>query len=207
MKLDGPERPQPDSSWTDFNDRIEQALTRKYFERFEVSTSWRIAKCILFLCMVLFPAAYIGSCVYAQQSYRRDLFPPEQPAALPHPDAAKYEQPVLALVKPAMLERYGLQEFKVKYSGPVLCIKIKTDETRGPRVPQAFGLMEDIREMRRTTPELPTCAWMLEIDHEAMDGGMTIVLPDAERGYKAFPEWHNDALYTDASHSTGKAQP
>ena len=130
MNSDGTERPKSNPSWTDFNDRIEQALTRKHFEQFEASTSWRIAKCILFLCMILFPAAYIGSCVYAQQSYRKDLFPPEQPAALPHPDAPKYEQPVLDLVKPAMLERYGLQEFKVKYSGPVLCIKIKTDNPR-----------------------------------------------------------------------------
>ena len=155
--------------------------------------------------MILFPAALIGSLVYSSRSYRRPLSP-EQPA-LPHPDAPKNEQLLLDDVKPAMIERYGLKEFKVKYTESALCIRIRTDETRGPRVHQAFGLMEDIRDMRRTVRGLPTCAWMLEIDHEAMDGGMTIVLPDEKRGYKAFPEWHNDALYTDASHSTGKAQP
>lgn len=207
MNPDGTERPKSDPNWTNFNDRIEENLVRKESEQFQAARPLRIAKCILFICLILFSAAYIGSCVYAQQSYRRDIFPPKQPAALPHPDAPKYEQPVLDLVKPAMLERYGLKEFKVKYTESVLCIKIRTDETRGPRTGQAFAIMEDIREMRRTTPGLPTCAWMLEIDHEAMDGGMTFVLPDAKRGYKAFPEWHIDALYTDASAQTGKTQP
>ena len=207
MNPDGTERPKSDPGWTDLNDRIEENLVRKESEQIQAARPLRIAKRILFICLILFPAAYIGSCVYAQQSYRRDIFPPKQPAALPHSDAPKYEQPVLDLVKPAMLERYGLKEFKVKYTESVLCIKIRTDETRGPRTGQAFAIMEDIREMRRTTPGLPTCAWMLEIDHEAMDGGMTIVLSDAKRGYKAFPEWHIDALYTDASAQTGKTQP
>ena len=204
MNSDGTGRLKSDPNWTGFNDRIEENLVREESELFRATRPLRIAKRVLIICMILFPAALIGSLVYSSRSYRRPLSP-EQPA-LPHPDATKNEQPVLDRVKPAMIERYGLKEFKVKYTESALCIRIRTDETRGPRVHQAFGLMEDIRDMRRTVRGLPTCAWMLEIDHEAMDGGMTIVLPDEKCGYKAHPEWHNDALYTAAPPTAGKAR-
>ena len=170
-----------------------------------------IAKRVLFVCMLLFPATFMGSCALAQWSWQHRRGASNDDADqinLPQPDdALKYEKPVLDLVKPAMLERYGLKEFKVKCKRTGIYILIRTDETRAPRVAQAFAIMEDIRRMRRTTPGLSACAWVLEIDHSAPDGGMTFVLPDAKRGYKAFPEWHNDALYKDASVRTGKGRP
>jgi len=201
MQSDGTERPKSDPSWTDFNDEIEMILVREEAKQYQAARPLRIAKRVLIICMLLFLATFIGSCALAQWSWDQHRSSASNDNAdqitLPQPDdAPKYEQPVLDLVKPAMLAQYGLKEFKVKCKRTGIYILIKTDETRGPRVSQAFGIIEDIRKMRRTVPELPACAWVLEIDHEAMDGGMTFVLPDAKRGYKAFPEWHEDTLYT-----------
>lgn len=209
MNTDKTGKPQLDPGWTDFNDEIEKILANENSRQYRAARPLRIAKRVFIFCLILFPAAFIGSCQLAEWSYRHDRGPKDaDQIALPQPDdAAKYEQPVLDRVKPALLERYGLKEFKVKYKRTGLYILILIDETRGSRVGQAFGIMEDIREMRRTMPELPSSAWVLEIDHIAPDGGMTFVLPDAKRGYKAFPEWHDAALYKDASVRTGKVRP
>ena len=212
MKSDGTERPYSAQSWTDFNDEIEKILANEESRQYRAARPLRIAKRILFICMLLFPAILIGSCALAEwrwDQYRKSASNDDaDQITLPQPDdAPKYEQPVLDLVKPAMLEAYGLKEFKVKCKRTGIYILIRTDETRGPRVSQAFGIMEDIRRMRRTVPELPTCAWVLEIDHSAPDGGMTFVLPDAKRGYRAFPKWHEDALYTATPARAERARP
>lgn len=209
MKSDGTERPEPQPDWTDYEE-LEKILAGEESKQYKTSRSIGIAKCILFLCMILFPAAYIGSCVNAEQSYRRPGrdYSPKPPELPPRPaDAPKYEQPVLDLVKPAMLEKHALKDFDVMYLESGLRIRIRTDETLSPRMSRAFGIMEDIRTMRRTVPGLPACAWVLEIDHEAMDGGMTFVLPDAKRGYRAFPEWHENALYTATPAPAERARP
>ena len=209
MSTDETDKPRVDPGWTDFNDTIEKTIAREESKQYQAARPLRIAKRVFIFCMILFSAAFIGSCQLAEWSYRHDRGPKDADRiTLPQPDdAPKYEQPVLDRVKPALLERYGLKEFKVKYKRTGMYILIRTDETRGPRLGQAFGIMEDIREMRRTMPELPSSAWVLEIDHFAPDGGMTFVLPDAKRGYRAFPEWHDDTLYTAMPVRTGKAQP
>ena len=212
MKADRTERPELDPGWTDFNDEIEKILANEESRQYQASRPLRITKRILFLCMLLFPATFIGSCALGQwrwQQWRSNVLNDDaDQITLPQPDdAPKYEQPVLDLVKPAMLEAYGLKEFKVKCKRTGIYILIRTDETRGPRVSQAFGITEDIRRMRRTVPGLPTCAWVLEIDHSAPDGGMTFVLPDAKCGYRAFPDWHEDALYTATPARAERARP
>ena len=208
MKSNGPERPEPDPSWTDFSDRTEKDLVREESEQYRIARPLRIAKRTLFLCMILFPAAYFYTPFRNAwvHSYRTN-YSPKPPELPPRPaNAPMYEQPVLDLVKPVMLERHALKDFDVMFLKSGLRIRIRTGETRGTRMSQVFGIMEDIREMRRSMPELPACAWVLEFDHDTPDH-VTVVLPDAKHGYRAFQEWHEADLYTDDPTTNGEARP
>ena len=165
-----------------------------------------IAKRALFVCMLLFPAAVLGVIGIEQWIYNRQ---PRSKADAPQnalPDASTFEQPVLDGIGPAIVKKYDLKDFEVKYLQSTLRIRIGTAarDARRVRVGQAFAIMEDIRKLRRSTPSMPTCAWALEIDHDAPDGGMTFVLPDTVHGYEADSHWHNAALYEDAPDLTGK---
>ena len=104
-------------------------------------------------------------------------------------------------LRPEIVRKYELKEFEVMYRDGALRVKIRTAarDARRVRAGQAFDIAGDIRRMRRTTPGMPSCAWVLEIDHDAPDGGMTFVLPDTVRGYEEEHRWHDAALYGDAS--------
>jgi hypothetical protein len=168
-----------------------------------------IAKRALFVCMLLFPAAVLGCFGIAQWIYNRQHPPKENTPQSPLPDASTFEQPVLDGIGPAIVKKYDLKGFEVKYLQSALRIKIQTSarNARRVRIGQAFAIMEDIRRLRRSTPGMPTCVWALEIDHDAPDGGMTFVLPDTVRGYEADSHWHNAALYEGASAQVGEARP
>lgn len=168
-----------------------------------------IAKRALFFCMLLFPVAVLGCFGVAQWIYNRNHPPKENTPQSPLPDASTLEQPVLNGIKPEIVRKYELKDFDVKYRDGALRVKIRTAarDARRVRAGQAFAIMEDIRKLRRSTPGMPTCAWALEIDHDAPDGGMTFVLPDTLRGYDAEPEWHDAALYENASDQAEEARP
>ena len=165
-----------------------------------------LAKRALFVCMLLFPVAVLGCFGVTQWIYdiRHRSEPDEAQSHLP--DASALEQSVLNGIRPEIVRKYELKEFEVMYRDGALRVKIRTAarDARRVRAGQAFGIADDIRELRRTTPGMPSCAWVLEIDHDAPDGGMTFVLPDKVRGYEADTHWHDAALYDDTSARTGK---
>ena len=165
-----------------------------------------IVKRVLFVCMLLFPVVVLGCFGITQWIY--GIRHPSKPdyAQSPLPDASAFEQSVLNGIRPEIIRKYDLTDFEVKYRDNSLRIRIGTAARDAHRVRagQAFSIMEDIRRLRRTTPGMPTCAWALEIDHDAPDGGMTFVLPDTVHGYGADSHWHDAALYEDAPSRTGK---
>ena len=160
-----------------------------------------IAKRLLFVCMLLFPVVVLGCFGITQWIYNiRHSSKPDY-AQSPLPDASAFEQSVLNGIRSEIIRKYDLKGFEVKYRDGALRIKIKTAARDAHRVRagQAFAIMDDVRKLRRTMPGMPTCAWALEIDHDAPDGGMTFVLPDTVHGYEADTHWHDAALYENAS--------
>lgn len=170
-------------------------------EQFPSARVFLIAKRALFVCMLLFPVAVLGCFGVTQWIYDiRHRSKPNE-AQSPLPDASAPEQSVLNGIRHEIVRKYDLKEFEVMYRDGALRVKIRTAarDARRVRAGQAFGIADDIRELRRTTPGMPSCAWALEIDHDAPDGGMTFVLPDTVRGYETDTHWHDAALYEDAS--------
>ncbi len=166
-----------------------------------------IVKRVLFVCMLLFPVVFFTVLGTVQWIYNRKHHPPkENTPQSPLPDASALEQSVLNGIRHEIVRKYDLKDFEVMYRDGALRVRIRTAarDARRVRAGQAFGIADDIRELRRTTPGMPLCAWALEIDHDAPDGGMTFVLPDTVRGYEADTLWHDAALYGDASARTGK---
>ena len=165
-----------------------------------------IAKRILFVCMLLFPVVVLGCFGITQWIY--GIRHPSKPdyAQSPLPGASAPEQSGLNGIEPEIAGKYDLTDFEFRYRDGALRIKIRTAarDARRVRAGQAFSIMEDIRRLRRTMQGIPACAWALEIDHDAPDGGMTFVLPDTVHGYEADSHWHDDALYEDAPGRTGK---
>ena len=166
-----------------------------------------IVKRVLFVCMLLFPVVFFTVLGTVQWIYNRKHHPPkENTPQSPLPDASALEQSVLNGIRHEIVRKYDLKDFEVMYRDGALRVRIRTAarDARRVRAGQAFDIAGDIRRMRRTTPGMPSCAWVLEIDHDAPDGGMTFVLPDTVRGYEADTLWHDAALYGDASARTGK---
>ena len=165
-----------------------------------------IAKRILFVCMLLFPVVVLGCFGITQWIYgiRHPSEANDTPSPLP--GASAPEQSVLNGIEPEIAGKYDLTDFEFKYRDGALRIKIRTAarDARRVRTGQAFAIMEDIRKLRGTMPGMPSYAWVLEIDHDAPDGGMTFVLPDTVRGYKEEHRWHDAALYEDSPAQTGK---
>jgi hypothetical protein len=176
-------------------------MTDDQSEQYPLARVFIIAKRVLFVCMLLFPIVVLG--VFGITQWIYDIRHPSRTneAQSPLPDASALEQPVLNGIKPEIVRKYELTDFGVKYQDGALRVKIQTAarDARRVRAGQAFDIVDDIRRMRRTTPGMPSCAWALEIDHDAPDGGMTFVLPDKVRGYEADTHWHDAALYEDAS--------
>lgn len=165
-----------------------------------------IAKRILFVCMLLFPVVVLGCFGITQWIYgiRHPSEANDTPSPLPGASAS--EQSVLNGIEPEIAGKYDLTDFEFKYRDGALRIKIRTAarDARRVRTGQAFAIMEDIRKLRGLMPGMPSYAWVLEIDHDAPDGGMTFVLPDTVRGYEEEHRWHDAALYEDSPAQTGK---
>ena len=176
-------------------------MTDDRSEQYPLARVIILAKRVLFVCMLLFPIVVLG--VFGITQWIYDIRHPSKTneAQRPLPDASALEQSVLNGIKPEITRKYELTDFEVKYQDGALRVKIRTAarDARRVRAGQAFDIVDDIRRMRRTTQEMPSCAWALEIDHDAPDGGMTFVLPDKVRGYEADTHWHDAALYEDAS--------
>lgn len=176
-------------------------MTDDRSEQYPLARVIILAKRVLFVCMLLFPVVVLGCFGITQWIY--DIRHPSKTneAQRPLPDTSALEQPILDGIRSLIAKKYELTDFGVKYQDGVLRVKIQTAarDARRVRAGQAFGIADDIRELRRTTPGMPPCAWALEIDHDAPDGGMTFVLPDMVRGYEADTHWHDVALYEDAS--------
>lgn len=160
-----------------------------------------LAKRVLFVCMLLFPVVVLGCFGITQWIYNIRHSSETNDTQSPLPGASAPELSVLNGIEPEIAGKYDLTDFEFKYRDGALRIKIKTAarDARRVRTGQAFDIVDDIRKMRRTTQGMPSCAWVLEIDHDAPDGGMTFVLPDTVRGYEADTHWHDAALYEDAS--------
>ena len=165
-----------------------------------------IAKRVLFICMLLFPVVVLGCFGITQWIYNIRHPSEMNDTQSPLPGASAPELSVLNGIRPKIIRKYDLTDFEVKYRDGALRIKIKTAarDARRVRTGQAFAIMEDIRKLRGTMPGMPSYAWVLEIDHDAPDGGMTFVLPDTVHGYWADSHWHDSALYEDAPAQTGK---
>ena len=165
-----------------------------------------IAKRVLFICMLLFPVVVLGCFGITQWIYNIRHPSKTNEAQSPLPDASALEQSVLNGIKHEIVRKYELKEFEVMYRDGALRVKIRTAarDARRVRTGQAFAIMEDIRKLRGTMPGMPSYAWVLEIDHDAPDGGMTFVLPDTVRGYEEEHRWHDAALYEDSPAQTGK---
>ena len=176
-------------------------MTDDRSEQYPLARVIILAKRVLFVCMLLFPIVVLG--VFGITQWIYDIRHPSKTneAQRPLPDASALEQSVLNGIKPEIVRKYELTDFGIKYQDDVLRVKIQTAarDARRVRAGQAFDIAGDIRRMRRTTPGMPSCAWVLEINHDAPDGGMTFVLPDMVRGYEADTHWHDAALYEDAS--------
>ena len=176
-------------------------MTDDRSEQYPLARVIILAKRVLFVCMLLFPIVVLG--VFGITQWIYDIRHPSKTneAQSPLPDASALEQSVLNGIKPEIVRKYELTDFGIKYQDGVLRVKIQTAarDARRVRAGQAFDIAGDIRRMRRTTPGMPSCAWVLEINHDAPDGGMTFVLPDMVRGYEADTHWHDAALYEDAS--------
>lgn len=165
-----------------------------------------IAKRVLFICMLLFPVVVLGCFGITQWIYNIRHPSETNDTQSPLPGASAPELSVLNGIEPEIAGKYDLTDFEFKYRDGALRIKIKTAsrDARRVRTGQAFAMMEDIRKLRRTIRGMPSYAWVLEIDHDAPDGGMTFVLPDTVRGYEEEHRWHDAALYEDSPVRTGK---
>ena len=176
-------------------------MTDDRSEQYPLARVIILAKRVLFVCMLLFPIVVLG--VFGITQWIYDIRHPSKTneAQRPLPDTSALEQSVLNGIKPEIVRKYELTDFGVKYQDGALRVKIRTAalDARCVRAGQAFDIAGDIRRMRRTTPGMPSCAWVLEINHDAPDGGMTFVLPDTVRAYEADTHWHDAALYEDAS--------
>ena len=175
--------------------------------------------CVLLLCV--FPAYCFGAVALHFLCYRLEIHADPNGAVSPA-TAAPFEQPVRDALKSTLMEKYGLKDFDVKYTRPGwfigerrICnagwnpagtIRIKVVTADGKRY---FEIAEDAARIKRETPGLPRCPFVLEFDQPAGDlktaddwrtvfdfqndpGFVIIVIPDAIRGYDGRIEWHTD---------------
>ncbi len=137
-------------------------------------------------------------------------------------EAARYEQAARDAIRPVLAEKYGLKEFDVKYTRPgwyagerricdaggknerALRLKIVV-----PHEKRDFEIAEEIARIKRETPGLPQCPYVLEFAYLLPDqtgeadgngpvrytprrGLVAIVIPDAVSGYNGRWKWHTD---------------
>lgn len=178
-------------------------------------------KLICFLLLCIFPAYCFCAVLIHFLCYWLEIHPDTNGAVSPA-QAAPLEQPVQDVLKPVLMEKYGLKDFDVKYTRPGwfigkrrICnagwnpagtIRIKVVTADGKRY---FEIAEDVARIKRGTPGLPQCPFVLEFDQPFGDlktaedwrtvfdfhnesGFVVIVIPDAVRGYDGRTEWHTD---------------
>ena len=137
-------------------------------------------------------------------------------------EAARYEQAARDAIQPVLAEKYGLKEFDAKYTRPgwyagerricdaggeterALRLKIVVPDEK-----HDFEIAEDIARIKRETPGLPQCPYVLEFANFLPDqtgeadgngpvryaprrGLAAIVIPDAVSGYNGRWKWHTD---------------
>ena len=178
-------------------------------------------KLICFLLLCVFPAYCFGAVALHFLCYWLEIRTDTNGAVSPA-TAAPFEQPVRDALKPALTQKYGLKDFDVKYTRPGwfigerrICsagwnpagtIRIKVVTADGKRY---FEIAEDVARIKRETPGLPQCPFVLEFDQPLGDlktaedwrnafdfhndsGFVIIVIPDPVRGYDGRIEWHTD---------------
>ena len=137
-------------------------------------------------------------------------------------ESARYEQAARDAIQPVLAEKYGLKEFDEKYTRPgwyagerricdaggkterALRLKIVVPDEK-----RVFEIAEDVARIKRETPSLPQCPYVLEFAYLLPDqtgeadgngpvryaprrGLVAIVIPDAESGYNGRWKWHTD---------------
>ena len=137
-------------------------------------------------------------------------------------ESARYEQAARDAIQPVLAEKYGLKEFDEKYTRPgwyagerricdaggkterALRLKIVVPDEK-----RVFEIAEDVARIKRETPGMPQCPYVLEFAYLLPDqtgeadgngpvryaprrGIAAIVIPDAESGYNGRWKWHTD---------------
>jgi len=178
-------------------------------------------KLICFLLLCVFPAYCFGAVALHFLCYWLEIHTDTNGAVSPA-TAAPFEQPVRDALKSALTQKYGLKDFDVKYTrpgwfigerrvcnagwNPAGTIRVKVVTADGKRY---FEIAEDVARIKRETPGLPQCPFVLEFDQPFGDlktaedwrtafdfhndsGFVIIVIPDPVRGYDGRIEWHTD---------------
>lgn len=137
-------------------------------------------------------------------------------------EATRYEQAARDAIRPVLEEKYGLKTFDVKYTQPGWYAGKRRICDAGGKMERAlrlkivvpdekhdFEIAEDIARIKRETPGLPQCPYVLEFAYrptgEKEKTGedksrrlapflsiAAIVIPDAVSGYNGRREWHTD---------------
>ena len=137
-------------------------------------------------------------------------------------EAARYEQAARDAIRPVLAEKYGLKAFDVKYTRPGWYAGERRICDAGEKTERAlhlkivvpdekhdFEIAEDIARIKRGTPGMPQCPYVLEFacllpdrTGEADENGpvryaprrslAAIVIPDAVSGYNGRLKWHTD---------------
>jgi len=137
-------------------------------------------------------------------------------------ESALYEQAAHDAIQKVLAEKYGLKEFDVKYTRPGwyagerrICNAGKKTERAlrlkivVPHEKHDFEIAEDVARIKRETPGLPQCPYVLEFAYLLPDrtgeadgngpvryaprrGLVAIVIPDDENGYNGRWKWHTD---------------
>ena len=137
-------------------------------------------------------------------------------------ESALYEQASHDAIQKVLAEKYGLKEFDVKYTRPGwyagerrICDAVgKTERAFRlkivvPDEKHDFEIAEEIARIKRESPGLPQCPYVLEfaylptnetgkaggnepVRYAPRRGLVAIVIPDAVSGYNGRWEWHTD---------------
>ena len=137
-------------------------------------------------------------------------------------EATHYEQAARDAIRPVLEEKYGLKAFDVKYTQSgwyagerricdtggkterALRLKIVVPDEK-----HDFEIAEDVARIKRETPGLPQCPYVLEFAYQPKNetdkagedkspryapfhGIAAIVIPDAVIGYNGRWKWHTD---------------
>ena len=116
-------------------------------------------------------------------------------------ESARYEQAARDAIQSVLTEKYDLKAFDVKYTRPgwyaggrrICDAGGKTERALRLKivVPQGthrFEIAEDVARIKRETPGLPQCPYVLEFSYPIL-GIAAIVIPDAMSGYNGRKNW------------------